>query len=115
MPFMEAFFNGRTSVLLFFLYSRYVVGCGRHRPWDGGLHSSQPMKPPSTGDTDVSAIGRVQFGKSSSYGSSQEETTARTNHRLTIHGLSAETNYYYQVVTEDALIRGRLQHGADPA
>ena len=57
-------------------------------------------------DTDVSAIGKIQFGKSSSYGSSQEETTARTNHRLTIQGLSAETNYYYQVVTEDAQSEG---------
>jgi hypothetical protein len=57
-------------------------------------------------DTDVSTIGKIYFGKSSSYGFSKEETTARTNHRLTIQGLSAETKYSYQVVTEDAQSEG---------
>jgi hypothetical protein len=57
-------------------------------------------------DTNVSAKGKIHYGKTLDYGSSQEETTARTNHRLTVQGLSAETKYHYQVVTEDAKSEG---------
>ena len=52
-------------------------------------------------DTDVSTIGKIQYGTSSSYGYSQDETTARTNHRITIEGLSPETTYYFKAVSDD--------------
>lgn len=53
--------------------------------------------------TDVAANSQVDYGTTTSYGSSTPvDSTMVTNHQVTLSGLAAGTTYYYQVSSTDA-------------
>jgi hypothetical protein len=116
---------------LFLLSAFLIAGCG------GGSSSSSPPPSPSSSavsikhgprlglvtsdkatiswDTNQAALGRVNWGTSSSYSSSMQESSAVTNHRLTITGLSPGETYHYQVVTGAASSQDNTFKTAVPA
>jgi len=49
--------------------------------------------------TDYPAESQVDFGETSAYGSSAGDTALVTSHSLELTGLSAETDYHYQIVS----------------
>jgi len=53
--------------------------------------------------TDVAANSAVDYGTTTSYGSSTPvDSTMVTNHQITVSGLAAGTTYYYQVSSSDS-------------
>src|SRR5712671_959856 len=53
--------------------------------------------------TDVAANSQVDYGTTTSYGSSTSpDSTMVTNHQITLSGLAAGTTYYYQVSSTDS-------------
>ena len=54
-----------------------------------------------TWDTDEAADSTVDYGLTSSYGSIASDGSLVTSHSLTLTGLSADTQYHYQVTSED--------------
>ncbi len=57
-----------------------------------------------TWNTDVPATSQVNYGLTTSYGSSTtKDTNLVTNHSQTITGLTASTNYNYQVSSDDSV------------
>jgi hypothetical protein len=88
-----------SSYFIFIPFTSLFAATITHGPRIGLVTSSEAT---IYWDTDVSTIGKIQYGTSSSYGSSQDETMARTNHRITIEGLSPETTYYFKAVSDDA-------------
>ncbi|MCP5053462.1 MAG: hypothetical protein GY940_40225, partial [bacterium] len=55
-----------------------------------------------TWDTDEAATSTVEYGLTTSYGSSQSVAGFSTSHSVGLSGLSASTTYHYRVVSEDA-------------
>ncbi len=49
-------------------------------------------------ETNVQAFGRVNFGKTDSYGLHLEENQKKASHTITIIGLEPQTIYHYQVI-----------------
>lgn len=52
--------------------------------------------------TDEPSTGTVNYGTTSSYGQAVNSTTLSTTHSVTLTGLTASTNYQYQIVAKDA-------------
>ncbi len=55
-----------------------------------------------TWTTDESASSEVEYGTTTSYGSSETDSSYVTSHSITLTGLTEETTYHYKVVSEDA-------------
>jgi len=53
-------------------------------------------------ETAKPTIGKVVFGRSKSFGNEVEETDSTTIHEVTLTGLSPETVYYYQAISDGA-------------
>lgn len=54
-----------------------------------------------TWDTDKIADSLIDYGLTSSYGSSSSDTNFNTSHSIQITGLTAETTYHYQITSAD--------------
>ncbi len=55
-----------------------------------------------TWDTDEAATSTVEYGLTTSYGSTETVAGLSTSHSVGLSGLSASTTYHYRVVSEDA-------------
>jgi len=64
-----------------------------------------------TWTTDKASTSAVNYGTTTSYGSSQSSTTQVTSHSVTLTGLAANTVYHYQVQSADSL--GKVGSSSD--
>ncbi len=103
---------GLASSLTFGSVSTYLIGCG-----DNADEPMQDTKPPVIinlrtvdinhnsanihCDTDEAAICEVQYGETTSYGNSKEDTDYTQDHILNLTSLSELTEYYYRVMCSD--------------
>ncbi|MCP4213688.1 MAG: hypothetical protein GY765_03480 [bacterium] len=55
-----------------------------------------------TWTTDESADSEVQYGLTTSYGSTASDSSFVTSHSISLTGLVAETTYHYRVISEDS-------------
>lgn len=56
-----------------------------------------------TWTTDEPATSKVAYGTTDSYGSEKADATLTTTHSVTLDGLTANTTYYFNIISADAL------------
>ena len=68
-----------------------------------------------TWTTDVAGDSQVQYGPTTAYGSSTPlDRTLVTSHSVTITGLARKTQYFFQVLSRDAVGQPVVRHGQFP-
>ena len=61
-----------------------------------------PVGATITWDTDEPATSRVDFGLDAGYGSFEEDLTLVTSHSIQLSGLNSDTEYHFQITSNDA-------------